>query len=319
MKSSLFTALFSLLICSKSIAQKTIETWYDEHWQETHVQLGRYYSHMENTDSGWFRKDMYVSSKQWQMIGLYEDKACTKQNGLFRFYYPDGSLKAYGKYVHSKKEGLHVEFYNDGSLKDSAFYVNGHKTGVSAGWFKNGNQSYELKLDDQGNGTYVSWFDNGQPSAAGRYKKFIQKAGRWQFFHKTGKASAVELYEADSLISSQYFAEDGSPDTDISHIFQPYGFPGGKKAWNKFISDNLYFPSNLDIKNGYHAVLVVSASINEEGRLTDIEVDLPLHPQLDKVAVTALQKSPLWIPAKEHNRNISARFSQIVSFERSYE
>lgn len=314
-----FPVLLVLFIHAKTSAQKTIETWYNEKWEETHVQLARYYSHMDNTDSGWLRKDMYISTKQWQMVGLYEDKACTQKNGVFRFYYPNGSIKSYGAYDHNKKKALHVDFFNDGSVKDSAFYAEGHKTGTSAGWYQNGNPEYALTLDENGNGTYTSWFDNGQPSAAGRYKNFTQKNGRWQFFHKTGKVSAVELYDSGVLRSSQFFTEEGSPETDTSHIVQSYSFPGGNKAWSKFISDNLYFPSNLDIKNGYRAVLLISATINEEGKVVDIEVDLPLHPQLDKIAIAALQKSPKWNPAKEHNRRIPARFTQIVSFERSYE
>ena len=85
-----------LIISSVSHAQKTIETWYDENWEETHVQLARYYSHRENTDSGWYRKDMFVSTQKWQMVGLYEDKECNIKNGIFRFYYPDGNLKSLG-------------------------------------------------------------------------------------------------------------------------------------------------------------------------------------------------------------------------------
>jgi antitoxin component YwqK of YwqJK toxin-antitoxin module len=314
---SLTTTLLLLsIICH---AQKTIETWYDENWQDTHEQLARYYSHLEHTDSGWYRKDMYVSARKWQMLGLYEDKECTQRNGVFRFFYPDGSLKSYGVYEHNKKKGLCLEFYADGTIKDSAYYVNGHIKDEAAGWYKNGNPEYKVTYDDNGNGVYTNWFDNGQPSSAGRYKNFDKKNGRWQFFHKNGKVSAVELYDTGEMKASQYFKDDGSPEEDTGTINQSVSFPGGKKAWSKYLNSALYFPSNLDIKNGYHAVLVVTATIDETGKITDVEVDLPLHPQMDKIAVQALLKSPLWIPEKQHNRNVVSKYSQSVSFERSYE
>ena len=314
---------FALLIVALFIsgfinAQKTIESWYDENWEGTHVQLARYFSHMDNTDSGWYRKDMYVSTKQWQMIGLYEDKECKIRNGVFRWYFPNGKLKMLEKYIHNKKVGLHLEFYSDGSLKDSATYIDGHLMGTSQGWYKNGNQEYTLTLDETGKGVYTSWFDNGNPSSAGRYKNFNLKNGRWQYFHKNGKVSAVVLYDADNITNSQYFNEEGSIEDDTTQIFRTVQFPGGKKAWSKFMSDNLFFPSNLEIVNGYRAVLFVTATVTEDGKLTDIEVSLPLHPQFDKIAVEALKKSPQWIPAKEYNRKVASRLTQSVSYERSY-
>lgn len=319
MKLKYYLISVMLLFSCISYAQKTIETWYDENWEETHVQLARYYSHREHTDSGWYRKDMFVSTQKWQMVGLYEDKECNQKNGVFRFYYPDGKLKSFGAYKHDKNNGLHLEFFNDGSLKDSVFYVDGTARGISSGWYRNGNQEYALTVDDNGNGVYTSWFDNGQPSSAGKYRNYNQRNGRWQFFHKNGKVSAIELYDMGVIKGNQYFDDDGSPTEDTSKITRLAQFPGGNKAWSKFISSNLYFPAHLDIRNGYRAVLLVTATINEEGKMTDIEVDLPLHPQLDKIAVDALKKSPLWLPAKSHNRNIASRFSQSVSFERSYD
>lgn len=300
-------------------AQKTIETWYDENWAETHEQLGRYYSHLEHTDSGWYRKDMYISARKWQMLGLYEDKECTQRNGVFYFFYPSGKLKSYGAYEHNKKKGPHFEYFADGSLKDSAFYENNHVKGAAAGWYKNGYPEYKLTYDENGNGVYMNWFDDGQPSSSGWYKNFGQRNGRWQFFHKNGKVSAVELYDMGEIKASQYFNEEGSPENDTSKINQPLTFPGGKKAWSKYIHSQLYFPSNLDIKTGYHVALVVTATIDEKGKVIDVEVDLPIHPQMDKIAVEALMKSPLWLPEKQHNRKVVSTFSQSVSFERSYE
>jgi hypothetical protein len=300
-------------------AQKTIDTWYDEHWVDTHVQLARYFSRVEHTDSGWYRKDVYVATQKWQMLGLYEDQACTLKNGVFRYFYPNGNLKSLETYAHNKKAGLHLSFFEDGTLKDSAFYLNGHVKGEANGWYKNGNQSFKIIMDDNGNGIVTKWFPDGQPSEAGRLKNFDGKNGRWQYFHSNGKVSGVELYEMGLLKSYQYFNEDGSPEEDTVTINRPLSFPGGTKAWSKYIDGQIFFPEGLDVKNGYRAVLLITATIDENGKVTDVLVDLPLNPRLDKIAINALLKSPKWIPAKEHNRRVSSTFSQYVSFERSYD
>jgi antitoxin component YwqK of YwqJK toxin-antitoxin module len=321
MKRGFFYLLLILFFLAGGVsAQKTVETWYDANWEETpNVQTASYYSLNEHTDSGWFRKDIYLSTKKYQMLGLFEDKENKIRNGVFRFFYPDGKLKSIGKFSHGQKEGLHLSFFEDGSLKDSAFYTEGHLNGRSAGWYSNGNQEYEINFDGNGNGVYTAWFENGSPSAAGRYKNFGQKNGRWQFFHDNGKISAVELYVADSISAAQYFNEDGSPATDTSQISSNAVFPGGQKAWTKFINNHLYFPSNLDFSKGHTAAVVVIAHIDASGKIVRVEKELPLHPDMDKIAVNALMASPAWSPAKNHNRRVASTFRYVVTFSRSYQ
>lgn len=310
---------FFILCCGLSIsisshAQKSIESWYNEKWERTGSLNARYYSLLSRTDSGWLRKDIYVSTRQWQMIGLFEDQGETIKNGVFQWFYPDGKLKSTGNYSQNKRTGLFLEFYSDGSLKDSSYYVAGNLQGVSAGWHRNGQSSYVFTVDELGKGVYTNWFSDGQPSSAGRYIDYNKKHGRWQYFHKNGKVSAIKLYDSGIVKANQFFTEEGSPITDSPEADRNAEFPGGDLAWRKYISSNLYFPAHLDIKHGSLVALVVSFNINEEGKIENIEVDLPVHPQMDKIAVDAIKRSPLWKPAISQNRRVSSNFIQTVSF-----
>jgi antitoxin component YwqK of YwqJK toxin-antitoxin module len=316
-----FVAVLSLFFipsfAQEFVSKKLITTYYDHNWKETNSLYARYYSVARNMDSGWYRGDYFASTKKFQMVGLYEDQENKIPNGSFRWYHGNGRLKEIGKYVHGKKEGLFLEFYQDGSLKDSTVFRNGRPLGVSAGWHQNGAASHVLKMDSLGNGIFTSWFDSDQPSSAGRYIAFNVPHGRWQFFHKNGKVSSVELYSLGTLKDKQYFTEDGSPLSDTSFRDHDAEYPGGEKAWSKFLSKNLYFPSHLDFENGYTALVIVAITINEEGKIGNAEVTLPLHPDFDKIVLEAVKSSPKWKPASDHNRNVSQTRLELVRFSRN--
>ncbi len=319
--------LLCILLCFTAFSQATysnrlIERYYDYNWKETEDQFARYYSIARNTDSGWLKGDYFASTRKIQMIGLYEDAANQIKNGLFRFYHATGILSSIGRYVHNKKEGLFLEFYSNGILKDSTVYHDGIPIGTSEGWYSNGVAEYQLKVDSSGNGIYTSWFNNSSPSSAGRYIGYQAGVhvpnGRWQYFHKNGKVSSVELYRAGILMDKQYFDEEGSPLGDTILKDHPASFPGGSKAFSKFINSNLYFPSHLDFKNGFTAVVLLDVTIDEDGKVGNVEATLPLHPDIDKIAIEAMKKSPVWLPAINHNRRVPYSFSFPIEFSRSY-
>src|SRR5947199_7863837 len=101
-------------------------------------------------------------------------------------------------------------------------------------------------MDPNGNGVYVSWFDNGSPSSAGRYVEFNKQQGKWRYFHKNGKLSSLEIYDHGVLKDKNYFDEDGNPITDTTSSDRNVQFAGGEKAWHKYLSQNLYFPSGYE-------------------------------------------------------------------------
>lgn len=133
-------------------------------------------------------------------------------------------------------------------------------------------------------------------------------------FHKNGKVSATEIYENDKLVDKQYFNEEGNTLSDTSSRDKQATFKGGLQGWQKFIMKQLYFPDEYKILNADQAVVVLDALIDEDGNMTQVEVNTSFHPDFDRIAVNALRKSPKWTPAIKHNRRVKYAITQPVTF-----
>ncbi len=311
--------LIAIFTITTAYSQKKTERYYDYKWRPCMIEDARFYSNVKNTDTGWYRTDVFINLKKIQMAGLYEDQENTISNGTFYWFYSIGIIKSVGRYVHNKKEGVWLNYFQDRSLKDSLNYKDGNLTGISLGWYSNGYPRDSLNVDAKGNGVFVSWFDNGNPSSAGKYIEFNKQQGTWQYFHKNGKLSSVEVFDHNILKDKHYFDENGSAITDTTSRDRDAYFAGGSKAWSKYMSKNLHFPSNYEIQNNHQIINVVTGTITDEGKVIDVEDNVPVSDVFDKLALDALKKSPNWIPAVSHNRKVYDTFSQSVNFSQSYD
>jgi hypothetical protein len=196
---------------------------------------------------------------------------------------------------------------------DSTFDTNGKPSGISKGWHANGYPSDSVSYRPDGVSVHVSWFDNGNPSSAG-YKINDSLHGKWTFFHKNGNPSAIEKYDHGKLISRQYFDEQGKEMTDTSNHDHQAAFTGGQKAWLKYMLSKLYFPDQYKILNADKAVVVVDATIDEDGNITEPEISSPFYPAFNQIALKMMKGSPKWEPAVSHNRRVKFHIRQPVTF-----
>ncbi len=318
----MLTKLFLLTVCTlfftSSFSQKKIEHYYNYYWRESPPDDARFYSLEVKTDSGWYKTDYYISTKKLQMVGLYEDQDDVIRNGTFYWFYSNGVLASTGKYKHGKKTGLWMDYFPDRAIKDSMNYKDGHPIGVSLGWYNTGAARDSLNVSENGNGVYVSWFDNGNPSSAGRYVNFDKQEGKWQYFHKNGNISSLEIYRMDTLIDKNYFDENGNPMSDTTSTDREVQFAGGEQAWQKYFEKNVYYPSGIKFIKGSHAEVTITATVNEDGKIIDYRVSLPLTPPFDKAALGLFDHSPLWLPAISHNRKVYGIVVRTVNFSEDY-
>lgn len=308
--------LLLLLVTSAASAQK-IEQYFDYLWHKTDAATARFYSVMKKKDSVWERKDYFIHEQRLQMQGSYTDTSCKLAHGDFVFYHASGFPESKGRYVNGKREGLWLRYSPNGFMQDSTTYLHGKPIGTSLSWHSNGYMSDSAVYNSDGSGVAVSWFDNGSVAAAGRYGPDFKKTGKWQFFYRNGMVSALETYNADTITAKQYFDEKGQPLADTTSKDRVATFAGGDKAWMKFMLKQLYFPEQYKFTNADKLVVVVDATIDEEGNVTDIDVSSPLHPAFDQIAVNMMKKSPKWIPAIAHNRTVKYRVRQAVFFEQT--
>lgn len=211
------TLLFTLSVWAFCANAQKIEKYFDYEWKECTPDAARFYGLITKTDSGWHRRDYFIHDYILQMDGTYEDSACKIPNGMFYYFYANKRPSAVGRYVHGKRQGVCVSFNENGIMSDSAFFEDDNPVGVRLGWHANGYPSDSAFWQQDGSGTVINWFDNGNPSSAGRYIGWNRPHGKWQFFHNNGKLSAVETYVNGKLTDKQYFDETGAPKDTTNH------------------------------------------------------------------------------------------------------
>lgn len=310
----LLIAWLCCLAASAARCQKT-EKYFDYRWHETDASHARFYTLIEKTDSGWLRKNYFIHSLTLQMDGLYLDSACRIASGTFRYIHPTRFIQSKGVYRNGKKHGLWLSYYSDGILSDSTAYDNGNPVGIRTGWYHNGYMRDSASYNRDGSGMETAWFDDGNPSSVGRFAAGYKKHGRWNYFYRSGGISATEIYDAQGhIIEKKFYDEKGALLADTSDTDREAAFPGGQKAWADYLSRALYFPEQSIVNSGDEATVVVTATIGDDGRVTDAEVEIPFYPAFDKIALNALLQSPIWVPAMDHHRKVGSVIRQPITF-----
>ncbi len=311
-RSLLLLCIYFSLHCS---AQK-LEKFYDYTGTEVpDVSKARIFSIIEKKDSGWSKQDFYVRESLQSMDGFFKDQKCEVEHGPFKYFHPNGMIRAKGTYTDGKKTGTWLSFHSNGMLRDSVTYNElGWVIGTRLGWHQNGYPSDSLLVQTDGSAVEVSWYDDGIPSYAGRYGPGKLKQGKWQYFHRNGKLSALETYEFNQLVNKVYYDESGTLMPDTTNRDRDAEFPGGNKAWSKYIHKKIYFPSQFKITNADQVTVVVHWAVDEEGNVVEAEVVVPFHPEFDRIALDAIKKSPKWKPAISHNRKVKFYHRQAVNF-----
>ncbi|MEM9681414.1 MAG: hypothetical protein AAF901_13910 [Bacteroidota bacterium] len=84
----------------------------------------------------------------------------TIKHGMYKSFYPDGSLKSEGKFVNDNPIEYHKEWYDNGQLKSKLFYLgNLHYMGYH--YYKNGHLMREANYN---NGAYYGLFKEYYPN-----------------------------------------------------------------------------------------------------------------------------------------------------------
>lgn len=305
--------LFLLLPALPLSAQNITTNFYDYRWRPCEVPKARFYSTVENTDSGWLRNDYFLSTQRLQMSALFKDSACKIKNGNAIYFFADGRLEASGRYINNKKEGIYISYHYNGMMSDSGNYHNGKIIGYKMGWHPNGFISDSTESKNDSTLIDATWFDNGNPSAYGVYIN-NKKHGKWHYFHRNGKEASVEMNDHGKVTEVVYFNEDGAVLKDTAMANREAVYKNGEKDWSKYLYGKIYWPSEYKLINTDTADVMSLFTIDEEGKVTDYYIEVPYHQLIDKIAIDALKNCPAWKPAIDHNRRIKAYRRQPLTF-----
>jgi antitoxin component YwqK of YwqJK toxin-antitoxin module len=300
----IFTALHTA-------AQKT--TYYNWKWEPCDISMARFISVVKQTDRGWLRNDIYIATKKLRLEGLYKDSNCLVPNGWVRWYYTNGNLQSEYWFPNGIPDGTFATYHYNGMKKDSMVYIKGVLTGTSKSWHSNGYLADSVVYSNDGSAVHVSWFNKGMPSGAGKTKDWSPE-GKWRYYHRNGNLAALEEYKDRKLLSRIYFDEQGLQLTDTSNRDRPALFRGSATKWGRYVENNLQWPRGVKLVNTDTITVVVRATIDEAGNVTDAYVEVPFHPLFDKEVLRVVKRSPRWQPAISHNRYVKDRLVQAVDF-----
>jgi antitoxin component YwqK of YwqJK toxin-antitoxin module len=306
--------IFCLFAGIVSNAQ-TVQKYYDWQWKPSKPERARFVSLQTATDSGWLRRDLFLATKKTQMTGLYKDSACKIRNGWFRYFYANGNLLSEGRYVDDERDGLWLSWHYNRMIEDSIMYEKGNIL-YRVSWHNNGFIADSSGYDKNGYLVQVAWFDNGVPAEAGRMLQ-EKKEGKWQYFNNAGGLVAVEEFKAGKRLSRIYYNDEGLQLKETASRDRDAEFKGGIKKWQAYLSSNLKWPENVELVNTSIVTVVIAATIDEEGNIKDVYVDVPFDPLFDEEAMRVVQRSPKGKASYPAACNLSAgarRISGLVHF-----
>ncbi|HWI94239.1 MAG TPA: hypothetical protein VNT20_23360 [Flavisolibacter sp.] len=306
---SLVILLFSTSVC---VMGQRKEGFYDARKRECNADHARYYYVIERQDSLWQQAIYFVPERKLYMLGTYLDSNCKHEQGTFIYKYPSGQLENSGEFIDHKRQGIWLGFHPNGVMRDSSVWKNGKKIGTSLSWYENSFIMDSSIYNEDESGISASWFDNGNPAAAGHYTAGRKMNGKWQFFYYDGKLSAIETYQSGKLVSKDYFDQQGLP-TDTFDIDRK-AFFASREDFQDFLSRsiNRRIPADRKAPVGLY-IVTIRFVVGLDGKVSDI---YPLSKEgygMEEEAMRIIKRTT-WVPAIEHHRKVKAYFTQRVMF-----
>lgn len=80
-------------------------------------------------------------------------------------------------------------------------------------------------------------------------------------------------------------------------VAQPAEFPGGNSAMIKWIAEHIQYPP-IAVENLIEGTVVVSMTVDTDGKVRDAKIVRPVDPDLEKEALRVVSSFPAWTPAR---------------------
>lgn len=90
-------------------------------------------------------------------------------------------------------------------------------------------------------------------------------------------------------------------------------FPGGAKAFNKYLSKNVGYPVNANSEEMNGSVTLAMA-IEKDGTITDVKIVKGLSDVMDKETIRLMNASPKWKPGMQSGQPIRVRYTFTINY-----
>jgi len=89
--------------------------------------------------------------------------------------------------------------------------------------------------------------------------------------------------------------------------------PGGMAGWNKYLMENLRYPTNAQRK-GIEGTVIVAFVVNTDGTTTDIQILRSVGGGCDEEVIRIVQGSPKWTPGMQRGTPVRTRMRLPLRF-----
>ena len=89
--------------------------------------------------------------------------------------------------------------------------------------------------------------------------------------------------------------------------------PGGMAGWNKYLMENLRYPTNAQRK-GIEGTVIVAFVVNTDGTTTDIEILRSVGGGCDEEVIRIVKGSPKWTPGMQRGTPVRTRMRLPLRF-----
>ncbi|MBN2774849.1 MAG: TonB family protein, partial [Prolixibacteraceae bacterium] len=155
-----------------------------------------------------------------------------------------------------------------------------------------------------------------------QYVNILDKKTAIEYFGEKGRNGVIDI---TTKSSKEYIPEKKSPKNSESssdvynreELFFEGGsmpeFPGGEKALNEFIQENIRYPE-IARENGIQGNVLVTFIIDKEGKVKNPEVSLCVDQSLDEEALRVVETLPKWTPGKIKGEAVNVLYTTSVKF-----
>jgi len=137
--------------------------------------------------------------------------------------------------------------------------------------------------------------------------------GKQVFITNEGKEISLPTGDSSTAQKPQPSGEQSSQKV-LTDIDKEPEFPGGQAAFNKFVADNLKYPT-IARENGVEGTVVLNFVVEEDGRITNIEIRRDIGNGCGTEAMRLVRAMPKWVPGQHNGRPVRVMYTLPVLFK----
>ena len=136
--------------------------------------------------------------------------ADSKKIGIWKMYFPGGTLKSEITYTDNRPKGYAKMYYENGKLQEEGQWENSRWVGDYKSYYENGQVFYDFKYNNSGKreGEQKYFYENGQVMMQGEMHDG-KEAGVWNGYYENGDLREKKVFN------------DGALDADNTEIYAP--------------------------------------------------------------------------------------------------